>query len=39
MARWRKLVWNIPFNGLTVVLNATTDHLMNNPETKELAYQ
>ncbi len=26
-ARWRKLVWNIPFNGLAVAHNVTTDHL------------
>lgn len=26
--RWRKLVWNIPFNGLSVVLDAGTDELM-----------
>ncbi len=24
MARWRKLVWNVPYNGLSVVLDATT---------------
>lgn len=28
MARWRKLVWNIPFNGLSVVLDATTAEMM-----------
>ena len=31
LARWKKLVWNIPYSGLSVVLNATTDELMNNP--------
>ena len=36
-ARWKKLAWNIPFNGLSVVLNATTDQLMNMPESYELA--
>lgn len=30
-ARWRKLVWNIPYNGLSVVLQATTDALMGDP--------
>ncbi len=35
-ARWQKLVWNIPFNGLTVVLNTTTDKLMANEYTREL---
>lgn len=28
VARWRKLVWNVPYNGLSVVLDATTDELM-----------
>ena len=37
MARWRKLVWNIPFNGLSVVLNATTTAMMANPHARQLA--
>lgn len=37
-ARWQKLVWNIPFNGMTVVLNATTDRLMKEPATRQLAF-
>ena len=37
-ARWKKLVWNIPFNGSTVVLNATTKQLMENPATEQLVY-
>jgi 2-dehydropantoate 2-reductase len=36
LARWQKLVWNIPYNGLSVVLNATTDRLMANPATSAL---
>jgi 2-dehydropantoate 2-reductase len=36
-ARWQKLVWNIPFNGMTVVLNTTTDRLMDNENTRELS--
>ncbi|MDP2112640.1 MAG: putative 2-dehydropantoate 2-reductase [Bacteroidota bacterium] len=36
-ARWQKLVWNIPFNGMTVVLNTTTDLLMANENTRELS--
>lgn len=31
-ARWRKLVWNIPFNGLGVVYNQTTDRLCADPQ-------
>lgn len=34
--RWKKLVWNIPYNGLTVVLNAATDILTNNPDSRKL---
>jgi 2-dehydropantoate 2-reductase len=36
-ARWQKLVWNIPFNGMTVVLNTTTDRLMASEQTRELS--
>jgi len=32
-SRWKKLVWNIPYNGLCVVLNTTTEKLMGNPKT------
>ncbi len=34
LARWKKLVWNIPFNGLSVVENALTDQLIKNPATR-----
>lgn len=34
--RWRKLVWNIPYNGLSVVLQAGTDELMRDPVTRRL---
>ncbi len=33
LSRWKKLVWNIPYNGLSVILNARTDELMANPDT------
>jgi len=36
LARWKKLVWNIPFNGLSVVLDAPTDQLMTHLPTREL---
>jgi 2-dehydropantoate 2-reductase len=36
-ARWQKLVWNIPFNGMTVVLQTTTNRLMENEQTRELS--
>jgi 2-dehydropantoate 2-reductase len=37
MARWRKLMWNIPFNGLSVVLSASTKDLIEDPAAAELA--
>jgi 2-dehydropantoate 2-reductase len=36
VGRWNKLVWNIPYNGLSVILNANTDVLMANPATRQL---
>lgn len=36
LARWQKLVWNIPYNGLSVVLDARTDELMGNTHTRAL---
>jgi 2-dehydropantoate 2-reductase len=36
-ARWQKLIWNVPFNGLSVVLQATTDRIMDDPFTCALA--
>jgi len=38
-ARWQKLVWNIPFNGLTVVMNTTTDRLVGNETMRSLAWE
>lgn len=37
-ARWEKLVWNIPFNGLSVVMDASTDQLLANEHTQQLIY-
>ncbi|HEY9852705.1 MAG TPA: putative 2-dehydropantoate 2-reductase [Leptolyngbyaceae cyanobacterium] len=39
LARWQKLVWNIPYNGLSVVLDARTDELMENTHTRALVEQ
>lgn len=35
--RWRKLMWNIPFNGLSVVLDASTKDLIDDPDATRLA--
>lgn len=37
--RWKKLAWNIPFNGLSVALSADTSQIMQQPEARELAEQ
>lgn len=38
-ARWKKAVWNMPFNGMTVALNTSTDRLLKNPATRKLIYE
>ena len=35
-ARWKKAVWNMPFNGMTVALNTRTDLLLKQPSTRQL---
>lgn len=35
-ARWQKLIWNAPFNGVSVVLNAGTQALLANEASREL---
>lgn len=37
LVRWRKLMWNIPFNGLSVALNASTKDIVDNPHSQALA--
>ncbi len=39
LARWQKLAWNIPFNGLSVLLGAETDALVTDPDARRLAKQ
>ncbi|EDX84182.1 2-dehydropantoate 2-reductase [Synechococcus sp. PCC 7335] len=36
MARWEKLVWNVPYNGLSVVLEATTAAMMADASVRLL---
>lgn len=38
-ARWQKLVMNIPFSGLTVLLDSGTRALMTHPATRSLVRQ
>lgn len=35
-ARWKKAVWNMPFNGMTVALHTQTDLLLKDPSTRQL---
>ena len=35
-SRWKKLVWNIPFNSLSVILSATTEEMVSVPATQQL---
>lgn len=35
-ARWQKLVWNVPYNGLSVLLQASTTALMADPDSRVL---
>ncbi len=39
LARWKKLIWNVPFNGLSVVHGAATDALMADAHARGLAEQ
>lgn len=36
LARWQKLVWNIPYNGLSVLLRTSTTPLMEDPDSRAL---
>lgn len=38
-ARWKKAVWNMPFNGMTVALQTQTDQLLRNASTRALIYE
>ena len=36
-ARWEKLVWNIPFSGLSIVLDANTKQIVTHPDSLALS--
>lgn len=38
-ARWEKLVWNIPFNGLSALLMQSVDQLLAVSATRKLVYE
>ena len=35
-ARWKKAIWNMPFNGMAVALDTMTNKLLENPSTRQL---
>jgi 2-dehydropantoate 2-reductase len=35
-ARWRKLLWNVPYNGLSALLKVNTKVLSEDPDSREL---
>ncbi|GAB4187546.1 MAG: hypothetical protein Kow00105_02150 [Phycisphaeraceae bacterium] len=39
LARWKKLVWNVPFNGLSVVEDKDTATIMATPALRRKAHQ
>ncbi|MCP4417755.1 MAG: 2-dehydropantoate 2-reductase, partial [Chloroflexi bacterium] len=39
MARWQKLVWNVPFNGLSTALDLTSDKIVGDPNHRQRAWQ
>lgn len=39
LARWQKLVWNVAYNGVSVLLDAGTQRLMGNPDSRALIYE
>jgi 2-dehydropantoate 2-reductase len=39
LARWQKLICNIPFNGLSVILNCTIEKLIGNADVRTLIKQ
>lgn len=39
LARWQKLMWNMPFNGLCTLRDTTTDNIVGTAETRALASQ
>lgn len=37
LSRWKKLIWNVPFNGLTTLTDQTVDKIVGNPELRQWA--
>jgi len=39
LARWKKLIWNVPFNGLSALLDLTVDKIIQDPSLYERAFR
>jgi len=38
LARWKKLIWNVPFNGLSALLDLTVDRIMQDSQLHQRAW-
>ncbi|MHC4855722.1 MAG: putative 2-dehydropantoate 2-reductase [Planctomycetota bacterium] len=39
LARWKKLIWNVPFNGLSALLDRMVDNIMKDAALRERAWR
>ena len=39
LSRWKKLIWNVPFNGLTTLTDQTVDNIVGDPELRSWAQE
>ena len=39
LARWKKLIWNVPFNGLSALLDMTVDKIMKDPALRQRSWK
>jgi 2-dehydropantoate 2-reductase len=39
LSRWKKLIWNVPFNGLSTLMDRTVDRLMTNAALRSRVWQ
>jgi len=39
LARWKKLIWNVPFNGLSALLDRVVDQILADPKLNERSWR
>jgi len=39
LSRWKKLVWNVPFSGLSALLDQTVDYIMARADLRQRAFR